>query len=161
MTTRRHEAIARRSLAMNTLLQDVRFALRQLRRSPGFCDNGRADTGAWHWGDNGDLYADLPGAAAVSLPVAKPSQLYKVGKDVNCCVSGGLQDDWSLFSYSLYKTVRDQTPGTLGIAAVDSAAVATTARGRARDDDDAAVGAGGERQLLFLAGCAPGARAAC
>jgi predicted permease len=52
-----------------------------------------------------------------SLPVAKPSELYRVGDVENCCVSSGLQDDWSLFSYDKYKTFRDNTQGFLELAA--------------------------------------------
>ncbi len=52
-----------------------------------------------------------------SLPVAKPSELYRVGDIENCCVNGGLQDNWSLFSYDKYKTFRDGTPGFLELAA--------------------------------------------
>src|SRR5262249_28461221 len=46
-----------------------------------------------------------------SLPVAKPGQLYRIGDVENCCVNGGLQDNWSLFSYDKYKMFRDQTKG--------------------------------------------------
>ncbi len=52
-----------------------------------------------------------------SLPVANPSELYRVGDVENCCVNGGLQDDWSLFSYDKYKTFRDQTSGFTELAA--------------------------------------------
>ena len=34
-----------------------------------------------------------------------------MGDVENCCVNGGLQDDWSLFSYDKYVTFRDNTPG--------------------------------------------------
>jgi len=52
-----------------------------------------------------------------SLPVARPSELYRVGDVENCCVNGGLQDDWALFSYDKYKTFRDNTPGLVEMAA--------------------------------------------
>ncbi len=54
--------------------------------------------------------------------MSKPEQLYKMGKDVDCCVTGGLQDKWTLFSWdSLYKQLRDHTAHTAGMAALDSA----------------------------------------
>lgn len=65
-----------------------------------------------------------------SLPVAKPSELYRVGDIENCCVNGGLQDDWSLFSYDKYKEFRDNTPGFLALAAVQSGSVLVGARRR-------------------------------
>jgi hypothetical protein len=40
-----------------------------------------------------------------SLPVAKPSELYRLGDNETCCVNGGLQDSWSLFSYDKYKNL--------------------------------------------------------
>ena len=52
-----------------------------------------------------------------SLPVAKPSELIRVGDNENCCVNGGLQDNWSLFSYDKYKTFRDGTRGFTELAA--------------------------------------------
>jgi predicted permease len=51
-----------------------------------------------------------------SLPVAKPSELYRVGDVENCCVNGGLQDDWSLFSYDKYRTFREGTSGFVELA---------------------------------------------
>jgi len=48
-----------------------------------------------------------------SLPVANPSQLYRIGDNDICCVYGGLQDGgggWGLFSYALYQHLRDNTP---------------------------------------------------
>ena len=44
-----------------------------------------------------------------SLPVAKPSELYRVGDVEDCCVNGGLQDNWSIFSHEKYKAFRDGT----------------------------------------------------
>jgi predicted permease len=52
-----------------------------------------------------------------SLPVGRPEELYRLGNNENCCVNGGLQDDWSLFSYDKYKTFRDGTPGFRELAA--------------------------------------------
>src|SRR5260370_999158 len=52
-----------------------------------------------------------------SLPVTRPSELYRVGDVENCCVSGGMQDNWSIFSYEKYKTFRDHTQGFTELAA--------------------------------------------
>jgi predicted permease len=52
-----------------------------------------------------------------SLPVARPEELYRLGDVENCCVNGGLQDNWSLFSYDKYLTFRDGTPGFSELAA--------------------------------------------
>jgi len=52
-----------------------------------------------------------------SMPVANPDELYRIGDVENCCVNGGLQNDWSLFSYDKYKTFRDGTQGFTHLAA--------------------------------------------
>src|SRR6266403_981285 len=77
-------------------IDDVRYAMRQFAHAPGFT-----------------------GTAVLlkSLPVAKPSELYRVGDVENCCVNGGLQDNWSLFSYEKYKTFRDGTRDFVELAA--------------------------------------------
>ena len=43
-----------------------------------------------------------------SLPVAKPSELVRIGDHEDCCVNGGMATNWSLFSYEKYKTFRDE-----------------------------------------------------
>ncbi len=45
-----------------------------------------------------------------SLPVADPAQLYRLGDDDNCCVIGGYQSHFSIYSYPLYVYLRDHTP---------------------------------------------------
>ncbi len=112
---------------MNTLLQDLRFALRLLRRAPAFTVTVVL-TLALGIGATTAIFTLTYQVLLRSLPVEAPEQLYKAGRSVDCCVTGGLQDDWTLFSYSLYQSLRDGTPGTAGIAAVDSAAIAVTAR---------------------------------
>ena len=112
---------------MNILWNDVRFALRQLRRSPGFTITALL-TLALGIGATTAIFTLTYQVLLRSLPVEQPQQLYKVGKDANCCVSGGLQDDWDLFSYSLYQSLRDRTPDTAGVAAVDAGSILTTAR---------------------------------
>ncbi len=112
---------------MSTLMQDLRFALRGLRRSPGFAVTAVL-TLALGIGATTAIFTLTYQVLLRSLPIQDPRHLFKVGKEVNCCVTGGLQDDWMLFSYSLYKSLRDGTPSTAGMAAVDSAAILTTAR---------------------------------
>lgn len=112
---------------MNIILQDIRYALRQLRKSPGFAATAVL-TLALGIGATTAIFSLVYQVMLRSIPVAHPEQLYKLGKTNDCCVEGGLQDDWGNFSYDLYKYLRDQTPGTAGIAAVDSAQVTVSAR---------------------------------
>ena len=46
-----------------------------------------------------------------SLPVSRPEELYRVGKEAHCCYMAGFSQDteFSLVSYDLYKHLRDHT----------------------------------------------------
>ncbi len=110
------------------MLNDLRYALRQLRKSPGFAATAVL-TLALGIGATTAIFTLVYQVMLRSMPVAHPEQLYKIGKD-NCggCVNGGLQDDWNVFSTELYRYLRDQTPGAAGIAAVQSADNTVSAR---------------------------------
>jgi galactose mutarotase-like enzyme len=45
-----------------------------------------------------------------SLPVVDPSMLVRVGEGNDCCVEGGMQDNWGMYSYQLYKRFADAAP---------------------------------------------------
>ena len=112
---------------MSSIFQDVRFALRQMRRSPGFVATAVL-TLALGIGATTAIFTLVYQVMLRSLPVVHPEQLYKVGREIECCVDGGGQNDWRIFSYDLYKQFRDHTPGTDGIAAVQAGAVTVSAR---------------------------------
>jgi putative ABC transport system permease protein len=101
--------------------QDIRYALRQFGNAPGFTVTAVL-TLALGIGATTAIFTLVHAVLLSSLPVAKPSDLYRIGDIENCCVNGGLQDDWSLFSYDKYKTFRDGTPGFLELAAFQSGA---------------------------------------
>jgi predicted permease len=52
-----------------------------------------------------------------SLPVTDPGRLYRVGDGDDCCVEGGPQDQWGMFSYSLYERLKTETPEFEDVAA--------------------------------------------
>ena len=101
------------------LIEDARYALRQFASAPGFTATAVL-TLALGIGATTAIFSLVHAVLLKSLPVAKPSELYRVGDIENCCVNGGLQDDWSLFSYDKYKTFRDGTPGFVELAAFES-----------------------------------------
>src|SRR5277367_1049567 len=101
------------------LMKDVRYALRQFAASPVFTATVVL-TLALGIGATTAIFSLVHAVLLNSLPVAKPSELYRVGDIENCCVNGGLQDDWSLFSYDKYKTFRDNTQGFLELAAMQA-----------------------------------------
>jgi putative ABC transport system permease protein len=97
-------------------MKDIRYALRQFLNAPVFTITAVL-TLALGIGATTAIFTLVHAVLLNSLPVAKPSELYRVGDVENCCVNGGLQDNWSLFSYDKYKTFRDNTPGFVELAA--------------------------------------------
>src|SRR6059036_1216928 len=52
-----------------------------------------------------------------SLPVSDPARLYRVGDGIDCCVEGGPQDRWGMFSYPLFERLKAETPEFEQVAA--------------------------------------------
>ena len=93
---------------MKTLGQDLRYAWRQLRNAPAFTLTAVL-TLALGIGANTAVFTLVHEVLLKSLPVANPSGLYRLGDKYDCCVEGGLQEDWTMFSYPLYQYFRDHT----------------------------------------------------
>ncbi len=100
-------------------MKDLRYALRQFAAAPVFTATVVL-TLALGIGATTAIFTLVHAVLLNSLPVAKPGELYRVGDVENCCVNGGLQDNWSLFSYDKYKTFRDNTQGFRELAAFQS-----------------------------------------
>jgi predicted permease len=107
------------------VLADLKHALRQLRRSPGFAFTAIL-TLALGIGATTAIFTLVHAVLLRSLPVKDPSNLLRVGDNEQCCRNGGLPeyqepvDDWSLFSYPQYQQFRDHTPGFASLAAFES-----------------------------------------
>ena len=97
-------------------MKDIRYALRQFINAPIFTVTAVL-TLALGIGATTAIFTLVHAVLLNSLPVAKPGELYRLGDVENCCVNGGLQDDWALFSYDKYETFRDNTPGFVEMAA--------------------------------------------
>src|SRR4051794_2965146 len=107
---------------MQTLLQDLRYAVRQLRKSPGFTMTAII-TLALGIGANTAIFTLVQGILLRSLPVADPAQLYRIGDTDNCCVNGGFvgeNGDFDIFSYDLYNHLKDSAPEFQSLAAVQA-----------------------------------------
>lgn len=103
-------------------METIRYALRQLRLSPGFA-LAAILTLALGIGANTAIFTLIDGILLRTLPVANPSQLYRIGDTGDCCVNGGFvgnNGDFDIFSYALYKTFQAATPEFTSLAAVQA-----------------------------------------
>jgi predicted permease len=103
-------------------MQNVRLALRQFRKSPGFATTVIL-TIALGIGANTAIFTLVHAILLKSLPVADPASLYRIGDQDDCCVNGGFintDGDFDLFSYDLYRHFQDSTPEFEQLAAFQS-----------------------------------------
>ena len=114
---------------MGTLIQDIKYGLRMLAKNPVFTAVAIL-TLALGIGANTAIFTLVDAVMLKSLPVVNPQELYRVGTANNCCVQGGLQDDWDLFSYDLYKQFRDHTPEFSELAGFQAAESSLSVRRR-------------------------------
>ena len=98
------------------MFENIRYALRQFIRTPGFTATAIL-TLALGIGATTAIFTLIHAVLLKSLPVRRPSELIRVGNNENCCINGGMQDEWSLFSTEQYREFRDHTPGFVSLAA--------------------------------------------
>ena len=94
---------------MQKLLGNLRYVLRQFRLSPVFTVAAML-TLALGIGGTTAIFTLIHAVMLRSLPVADPSTLYRVGEGDDCCVEGGPQDRWGMFSYPLSERIKMETP---------------------------------------------------
>ncbi len=106
---------------MSDVTMDLKYAFRQLRRSPGFTVTAVIIL-ALGIGANAAIFTLVNAVLLRNLPVADPKTLVRLGDRQDCCVNGGSPrgDDYSIFSYDLYKHLQANTPEFEQLAAMQS-----------------------------------------
>src|SRR5438128_6436710 len=94
---------------MQDLLGGIRYALRQFRLSPVFTA-AAVLTLALGIGGTTAIFTLIHAVMLRSLPVADPARLYRIGDGDSCCVQGGPQDQWGMFSFPLFERLKAATP---------------------------------------------------
>src|SRR5713101_1534580 len=94
---------------MQSLPGNLRYALRQFRLSPVFTA-AAVLTLALGIGGTTAIFTLIHAVMLRSLPVSDPGRLYRVGEGDECCVEGGPQDTWGMFSFPLYERLKAETP---------------------------------------------------
>jgi predicted permease len=94
---------------MQTLRQDIAYALRQMRLSPVFTLTTML-TLALGIGATTAIFSLIHTVMLKSLPAVDPSRLYRIGDGDDCCVEGTPQDNWGMFSYPFYLRMQQNTP---------------------------------------------------
>jgi predicted permease len=94
---------------MSIWFRDLAYAVRQFRHSPVFTVTAVL-TIALGVGGTTAIFSLMNAVMLRSLPVSDPGSLYRVGSGYDCCVEGGPQDDWGLFSYPLFERLWASVP---------------------------------------------------
>jgi macrolide transport system ATP-binding/permease protein len=107
---------------MSTLIQDVRYALRQLKKTPAFTVTVLL-TLALGIGANAAIFTLVNSVLLRNLPVADPAMLVRVGDDPEaCCVGSGWARDgnYSLFPTEAYEQMKRNAPEFEELAAIQA-----------------------------------------
>src|ERR671926_894518 len=101
---------------MDHVIGGFRYAVRQFRLSPVFT-SAAVITLALGIGGTTAIFTLMHAVMLRSLPVSDPARLYRVGDGDDCCVEGGPQDRWGMFSFPLYERLKAETPEFEEVAA--------------------------------------------
>jgi predicted permease len=91
------------------LTSELRYALRQFWVARVFTITAVL-TLALGIGGTTAIFTLIHAVMLRSLPVSDPSRLYRIGDGSNCCVQGGPQDRWGMFSFPLFERLKAELP---------------------------------------------------
>lgn len=118
---------ARGTRWLEDFFKDVRFATRQMRRTPGFATVAVL-TLALGIGANTAIFTLVNAVLMKSLPVRDPARLLLLGNSRNWGVITGQTGSFSVFSYDLYRHLRDNSGVFEGLCAFQSLDIRINAR---------------------------------
>jgi predicted permease len=120
---------------IQALISNVRYAFRRLRMSPVFTI-AAVLTLALGIGGTTAIFTLVDAVMLRSLPVSDPARLFRVGDGDDCCVEGGPQDRWGMFSFPLFQRLRADAPEFEELAAFQAGGWRLNVR-RARTEEAA------------------------
>ena len=94
---------------MGNLIGELRYALRQFWVARIFTATAVL-TLALGIGGTTAIFSLIHAVMLRSLPVGDPSRLYRIGDGTSCCVQGGPQDRWGMFSFPLFERLKAELP---------------------------------------------------
>jgi hypothetical protein len=106
---------------MTAVIPDVRYALRQLRRTPAFTITVLL-TLALGIGGNAAIFTVVNSVMLKNLPVTDPRALVRLGNNNDCCVNSGVREsgDYALFSTDTYEQLKKNAPEFEELAAMQA-----------------------------------------
>ncbi len=106
---------------LETATRDIRYAFRQLRRTPAFTITVLL-TLALGIGANAAIFTLVNAMLLKKLPVADPASLVRLGDNSDCCVGSGFRNDgnFALFSTDAYEQLKKNAPEFEELAAMQA-----------------------------------------
>ncbi len=112
---------------MGTLVGEIRYAVRQFWASRVFTITAIL-TLALGIGGTTAIFTLIHAVMLRSLPVTDPSRLYRIGDGNSCCVQGGPQDRWGMYSFPLFERLEAELPEFEELTAFQAAGARVSVR---------------------------------